>query len=188
MLRRKEREELSEQAVQVRLKPYDKISVLLFAIDHIGIAVKNLEASILLYSKLFGIEAEEIEVEDVPSEGIRVGIVAGESYSIELMEPTSEDSAVFKFLEKRGEGIHHICYKTNNVDEKMRQLTSMGFELVTNTPRVGTGGRRIVFLHPKSAGGVLVEFKEKGHSESHRAERIGGKADSTARGTGGKNG
>jgi len=130
------------------------------AIDHVAIAVKNLDEAIETFKKILG--AGPVKVEEVPEEKVRVAMFrVGESY-IELLEGTSPDSAVTKFIEKRGEGIHHIALRVVSVDEEARRLGSEGFRLVYPEPRtVATGDRKIEFIHPKSVHGVLLELVER---------------------------
>ena len=130
------------------------------AVDHVAIAVKNLNDAIETFKKILG--AEPVKVEEVPEEKVRVAMFrVGESY-IELLEGTSPDSAITKFIEKRGEGIHHIALRVANVDEESRRLEKEGFRLVYPEPRiVATGDRKIEFIHPKSVHGVLLELVER---------------------------
>jgi methylmalonyl-CoA epimerase len=130
-------------------------------IDHIGIAVRSIEEGRKFYEAL-GLTVERIE--DVPQEGVRVAMIrCGESW-IELLEPLSEDSHVGKFLEKRGPGIHHLCFGSDDVRADDSRLRGSGFETLRPEPTRGAGGCWVQFVHPKSAGGVLVELSEEGHS------------------------
>jgi len=132
-------------------------------IDHIGIAVKNLEEAVKFYKDVLGLELEGIE--EVPEENVRVAMFkVGETY-IELLQGTTQDSAISKFVEKRGEGIHHIAIRVDDVDKSTEVLKNRGAVLVYDKARMVSGGsRKINFVHPKSTGGVLLELVERvGH-------------------------
>lgn len=133
-----------------------------FELDHIGIAVENLEESVKFYKTL---GFENMSVEEVPSEKVRTGFLKLENHSnLELLEPTSDDSVIKKFLEKKGPGIHHICLRVKNIDEVVLNLKSQGVRLVNETPKLGAHNCRVVFVHPASTGGVLLELSEpQGH-------------------------
>lgn len=125
-------------------------------INHIGIAVKNLEASIPFYRDILGMGLEGTE--EVVEQKVRVAfLVVGES-RIELLEPTDPESPVAKYLEKNGEGVHHLAYEVDDLEVSLAQLTTQGVRLVDEVPRVGAHGTRIAFLHPRSSGGVLTEL------------------------------
>jgi len=127
-------------------------------IDHIGIAVKSIEESSKLY-KLLGLEISHIEV--VKTQGVKTAFLKLGESNIELLEPIDENSPVFKFLEKRGEGIHHIALSVENIGEKLEELKNNGVKLINNEPVKGAHGKLVAFVHPKSAGGVLLELCEK---------------------------
>ena len=127
-------------------------------IDHIGIAVRSIEEGRKFYEAL-GMRVERIE--EIPDEGVRVAIIrCGESW-IELLEPLSPDSVVGKFLEKRGPGIHHLCLGSDDVRADDSRLRESGIEPMRPEPTRGAGGCWVQFVHPKSAGGVLVELAEE---------------------------
>ena len=128
-------------------------------IEHIGIAVKNLEHSNHLFKKLFG--KEHYKVESVESEGVSTSFFMLGETKIELLEATNEASAIGKFIEKKGEGIHHIAYEVDNLDQEMERLKREGFELINLSPKDGADNKRICFLHPKTTNGVLVELCEE---------------------------
>lgn len=128
-------------------------------IEHIGIAVKNLNNSNDLFKKLFG--KEHYKVEAVASEGVSTSFFMLGETKIELLEATNENSAIAKFIEKKGEGIHHIAYEVDNLDEEMARLKQEGFELINQSPKDGADNKRICFLHPKTTNGVLVELCEE---------------------------
>jgi len=129
-------------------------------IDHIGIAVKNLDEAVKFYKDVLGLELEDIE--EVPEENVRVAMFrVGETY-IELLQGITQDSAISKFIEKRGEGIHHIAIRVDDVDRSTEVLKSRGAVLVYDKARlVSKGSRKINFVHPKSTGGVLLELVER---------------------------
>lgn len=125
-------------------------------IDHIGIAVENLEDASVFYREVLGLEY--IGTEDVPSQKVRVAMFqAGES-RIELLEPTSPDSPIASFLEKKGQGVHHIAYSVSNAEAAVNELTAKDIQMIDSKPRPGAGGTRIAFIHPKSSGRVLTEL------------------------------
>ncbi len=128
-------------------------------IEHIGIAVKNLEASNALFKKLFG--AEHYKIEAVESEGVSTSFFMLGETKIELLEATNENSSIAKFIEKKGEGIHHMAYAVDNIEEELARLKNEGFALINETPKDGADNKRICFLHPKSTNGVLVELCEE---------------------------
>ena len=126
-------------------------------IDHIGIAVRSIAEARGLYEAM-GLHVERIE--DVPHEGVRVAMIpCGESW-IELLEPTSEESPIAKFLEKRGPGIHHLCLGSDDVRGDDARLRAEGYQVLRPEPTRGAGGCWVQFVHPKSAGGVLLELSE----------------------------
>ncbi len=125
-------------------------------ISHIGIAVKNLDEGIELYKDILGLNfigTEEIEDQKVKAAIFEVGDV-----HIELLEPTSPDSPISAYLEKTGGGMHHICFKVDNVDEALKSVAEKGIKLIDQQSRDGVGGTKIGFLHPKSTGRVLMEL------------------------------
>jgi len=125
-------------------------------ISHIGIAVKDLSSAKEMYRKLFLSEPSEEEI--VESQKVKVAkFKIGES-TIELLEPTSPDSSIAKFIEKRGEGIHHIAYESDNINSDLRRLDESGFDLINKEPVEGSDNMLIAFIKPKSAGGVLTEI------------------------------
>jgi len=128
-------------------------------IAHVGVAVKDLDAALALFRDTLGLRVEYRRV--VPDQGVEiVGLRVGES-EIELLRPTSDASTVARFLEKRGEGIHHICFEVDDVEATLRTLEAHGYELIDKRPRVGSDGRKLAFVHPKGTHGVLIEFYEK---------------------------
>ncbi|AEK73931.1 methylmalonyl-CoA epimerase [Thermococcus sp. 18S1] len=127
-------------------------------IDHVGIAVKNLDEAIKVWEGL-GLKVEEIE--EVPDQKVRTAIIhVGES-RIELLEPTAEDSPIAKFIAKRGEGIHHIALGVDDIEGQLEKLKEEGYRLIDEQPRIGAGGAKIAFVHPKAVTGVLLELCER---------------------------
>ena len=126
-------------------------------IDHIGIAVHSIEQARVFYQAL-GLEVSEIE--EVESEGVRVAMIPCGEARIELLEPTRDESPIAGFLAKRGPGMHHICLGTDDVDTEAARLRDAGMRVLRPEPTVGAGGCRVQFVHPKSAGGVLLELSE----------------------------
>jgi methylmalonyl-CoA/ethylmalonyl-CoA epimerase len=125
-------------------------------IDHLGIAVSDLAEATKAYEAL-GFSVEKIH--DVPTEKVRAAFLRiGESH-LELLEPTDPSSVIARFLEKRS-GLHHVCVAVDDIEETLGELRSRGVLLIDEVPRVGAGGCRVAFVHPKSAGGVLLELKE----------------------------
>lgn len=122
-------------------------------INHIGIAVKSLAEAKKFWCDQLGLKVSHEE--EVPDQRVRVAILEN---GIELLEPTSPDSPVAKFIEKRGEGLHHLTLQAGNLAERLKELKVAGVNLIDEKPRVGAGGAGIAFVHPKSTGGVLLEL------------------------------
>lgn len=131
-------------------------------IEHIGIAVKDLEASNALFEKL--LRTASYKTEEVPSEGIRTSFFRMGDSKIELLEALSEDSPIAKFLEKRGEGAHHIAFAVDDIQAEVKRLKAEGFTVLNEEPKRGADNMLVVFLHPKSSGGVLVELCQEAPS------------------------
>jgi methylmalonyl-CoA epimerase len=129
-------------------------------IDHLGIAVKSLAAAKSIYEQL-GLTASAEEV--VEGEQVRVAMLPVGQSRLELLEATSESSAVARFIAKRGEGLHHVCLRVPDLTVVVERLKADGVRLVSNEIKIGAGGHRYVFVHPSSAGGVLLELVEAGH-------------------------
>ena len=125
-------------------------------VEHIGIAVKDLTNANQLFEKLFN--QPHYKVEAVESEGVSTSFFQLGETKIELLEATNENSAIAKFIEKRGEGIHHIAFEVEDKDAEMERLTKEGFQLIDQSPKEGADNKRICFLHPKSTNGVLIEL------------------------------
>ena len=127
-------------------------------VDHIGIAVESIETARRFWEAL-GLEIRDIE--EVPQEGVRVAIIELGGARVELLEPTRPDSPVAKFLAKRGPGIHHVCLASDALEEDDRGLAAAGVERLRAAPTPGAGGAKVQFVHPRSAGGVLVEISQR---------------------------
>lgn len=128
---------------------------------HIAIAVKNIAESEKLYSNILGLDVKHRET--VKEQGVNTVMLqpgSGEGTAIELLEPIDENSPVAKFLEKRGEGIHHICFFVNDIESTLADLKRKGVRLIDEEPRVGAYNAKVAFIHPKSLNGVLVELAE----------------------------
>jgi len=128
-------------------------------IDHVGIAVRSIDEARGFYEAM-GLEVAEIE--EVPHESVRVAMIPCGEGRIELLEPTRDDSPVAKFLDKQGPGIHHLCFASDDVEGDDRSLRDGGYRLIRDEPTRGAGGSWVQFVHPKSAGGVLVELAQPG--------------------------
>jgi methylmalonyl-CoA epimerase len=129
----------------------------MFSIDHLGIAVKSLAQAKGIYEKL-GLTVSPEEV--VEQEKVRLVMVPVGDTRLELLEPTSDDSTIAKFIAKRGEGLHHVCMKVPDLAAAVAKLKSEGVRLVSEEIKTGAGGHRYIFVHPASAGGVLLELVE----------------------------
>ena len=127
-------------------------------IDHIGIAVKSIDEAKKFWVDTLGMKLSRIE--EVLDQKARVAFLTAGGTTIELIEPTSPNSPVQRFIEKRGEGLHHLTLQTDNLAERLKKLKTDGVNLIDEKPRIGAGGAKIAFLHPKSAHGVLVELCE----------------------------
>jgi methylmalonyl-CoA epimerase len=128
-------------------------------IDHLGIAVRSIEDSLRFYREAMGLELKGAET--VEDQGVQVAILPVGESRIELLEPVSDDSPVGRFIAKRGEGLHHICYEVEDLAAKLEDLRSRGVRVLDGYPRRGAEGKLVAFLHPASANGVLVELVEK---------------------------
>jgi methylmalonyl-CoA epimerase len=128
-------------------------------IDHIGIAVASLQESLSFWETSLGIELHGIEV--VTEQHVRTAFLPIGDTEIELLEPTSAESSVAKFIEKRGEGLHHIAIRVDDIEAALAELKAKGIQLIDETPRGGAGGARIAFVHPKATHGVLLELCER---------------------------
>jgi len=128
-------------------------------IDHIGIAVKDVKGTSKFYKDVFDCQtSEEMEI---PERKLRIACTEISGVKLEFLMPTDKESVVAKFIEKRGEGIHHICFEVDDIEKSVSELKSKGVEFVDEKPRSGVEGKKIIFLQPKSAYGVLIELKQK---------------------------
>jgi len=125
-------------------------------IEHIGIAVKDLDASNSLFEKLFGVP--HYKMEEVASEGVKTSFFKSGPNKVELLEATNSDSPIAKFLEKKGEGIHHIAFAVDDIISEIDRLKGEGFVVLNETPKKGADNKLVAFLHPKGTNGVLVEL------------------------------
>jgi methylmalonyl-CoA epimerase len=126
-------------------------------IDHVGIAVKSIDEAVKLYTDL-GLKVEGTEV--VESQKVKVAFIPIGQSRIELLESTAPDGNIAKFIEAKGEGIHHLAVKVDNIEKALEELTAKGYALIDKVPRVGAGGHKIAFVHPKATKGVLLELTE----------------------------
>ena len=128
-------------------------------VDHIGIAVSNIEESIAYYTNVLGLKL--LKIEEVETQQVKVAFIDAGNVKIELLEPMSEKSAVHGFIEKRGQGIHHVAFGVTGIEERMQQLREHGVRLLSEGPLPGAGGAQVAFLHPKDSFGVLYELCDK---------------------------
>lgn len=129
-------------------------------IHHIGIAVNKIEKSLNKWTRLFNLKKEEIE--EIKDRGVRVVTLQFDHGPlIELLEAVGDDSPIKRFINSHGEGIHHLCLKTDNLDQKVKELKREGIRFVQESPVSGAGGSRIIFIHPENLNGVLIELKEE---------------------------
>ncbi|MDQ0976026.1 methylmalonyl-CoA epimerase [Neobacillus sp. 179-J 1A1 HS] len=128
-------------------------------VDHIGIAVRSLETTLPFYTEVLKLPL--IGIEEVESQKVRVAFLKAGETKLELLEPTTQDSTIAQFIEKRGEGMHHIALGVNSIEERIIEMKEKGIRMIDEEPRIGAGGAHIAFMHPKSASGVLVELCEK---------------------------
>ncbi|WP_026814109.1 methylmalonyl-CoA epimerase [Arenibacter certesii] len=131
-------------------------------IEHLGIAVHNLETSNMLFEKLLGVS--HYKIEEVASEGVRTSFFKSGPNKIELLEATDSESPIAKFLEKKGEGIHHVAFAVEDLEAEIARLTKEGFTVLNKTPKKGADNKLVAFLHPKSTNGVLIELCQEASS------------------------
>ncbi|MCT4565938.1 MAG: methylmalonyl-CoA epimerase [Maledivibacter sp.] len=128
-------------------------------VDHIGIAVKNLDETLKFYTEALGLEVQGTET--VEEQKVKVAFLPLGDTEVELLESTSPDGPIAKYIEKKGEGIQHVAFKVENIEEAIEHMKSKGFRMIDEKPRYGAGGAKIAFMHPKSSHGVLVELSER---------------------------
>lgn len=127
-------------------------------IDHVGVAVKDADAALKLFEGLLGLKVQGSET--VPEQKVRTVFLPVGDTEVELLEATAPDSPIARFLEKRGEGVQHIAFRVENIEEALAELEAKGVTLIDRKPRIGAGGKKIAFLHPRDTLGVLVELSE----------------------------
>ncbi|HEY9488445.1 MAG TPA: methylmalonyl-CoA epimerase [Chryseosolibacter sp.] len=132
-------------------------------LEHIGIAVKDLKEANKLFAHLLG--TEHYKIEEVQSEGVRTSFFNIGGVKIELLEATGENSPIARFIDKKGEGIHHLAFEVRDINESLKKYADLGFEVIGQEPKKGADDKMIFFLHPKSTNGVLIELCEEIKSE-----------------------
>ncbi|HET8947349.1 MAG TPA: methylmalonyl Co-A mutase-associated GTPase MeaB [Candidatus Polarisedimenticolia bacterium] len=162
---RRSLQEWEEKVADRSVDPYTAAAALLegrggAVLDHIGIAVRRLDERLPFYRDLLGLEHEGTE--DVLTEGVRAAFLPAGRTRLELLEPLRDDATLARHLEKRGEGVHHLCFEVDDLDAALRRLEAAGHEIVGGGARPGAEGSRVAFLHPKRTGGVLVELRTRG--------------------------
>ncbi len=130
-------------------------------IDHIGIAIKGIEQAGKFYTDILGLEIEDIE--HVSDQKVNVAFVPVADSEVELLESTDPEGPVAKYLDSRGEGVQHIAFRVEDIEEALKELKDKGVRLIDQTPRKGAGGAKIAFIHPKETHGILVELCERGN-------------------------
>ncbi|MEI4770816.1 methylmalonyl-CoA epimerase [Psychrobacillus sp. FJAT-51614] len=128
-------------------------------VDHIGIAVKSIEATLPYYTETLGLKL--LHIEEVPSEKVRVAFIDSGNVNLELLQPLDQTSTIHSFIEKKGEGIHHIAFGVSNIQERLNELKEKGVRLIQETPKIGAHGAQVAFIHPKASNGVLYELCDK---------------------------
>ncbi|WP_281202290.1 methylmalonyl-CoA epimerase [Cytobacillus kochii] len=128
-------------------------------IDHIGIAVRSLAQSLPFYTET--LQLPLLGIEEVKSEGIKVAFIQIGETKLELLEPQTDESAVAKFIAKRGEGLHHVALGVHSIQERIEEMKTKGIQMIQDQPKMGAGGASVAFMHPKSTGSVLYELCEK---------------------------
>jgi methylmalonyl-CoA/ethylmalonyl-CoA epimerase len=148
------KEKMKEEIKKEEVKEFG-----ILKIDHIGLAVKNLAEALKFYQEVLGLEATGTET--VTEQKVKVAFLPVGDSEVELLEPTSPDSPVARYIEKNGEGVQHIAFRVENLEEKLAELKEKGIRLLDEKPRYGAGGAKIAFLHPKSTLGTLIELCER---------------------------
>jgi len=128
-------------------------------LDHVAVAVRDLESATQVFTGPLGFSL--LGIEEVEGMGVRVAVLDAAGFRLELVQPTSADSGVSRFLDKRGEGIHHIALAVEGIESALEELKKKGVSLIDDTPRKGAGGKKVAFLHPRSCRGVLLELCEE---------------------------
>ncbi|RJQ10052.1 MAG: methylmalonyl-CoA epimerase [Bacillota bacterium] len=132
-------------------------------IDHVGIAVRDIDRALVFFTEVLGLEDGVRET--VESQGLTIAFIPAGEGRLELLQPGGPDTPVGRFLETKGEGVHHIAFAVQSVEETLARAKAAGYALIDEKPRPGAGGARIAFVHPKSTSGVLVEFCEHDHDD-----------------------
>jgi methylmalonyl-CoA/ethylmalonyl-CoA epimerase len=130
-------------------------------IDHIAVVVRDLDAALRVYHDVLGLPLGRLE--EVPAEKVKVAFLPmpeGDS-EVELVQPTADDTGIARYLAKRGEGMHHICFEVDDIEAAMSELSAAGLQVLEEKPRLGSQGQKYVFIHPKTAHGVLIELYER---------------------------
>ena len=125
-------------------------------INHIAVAVNDIQSSLTFWRDALGLELAELR--DVPAESAQIAFLPVGGTEVELVQPTTDDSGLAKYIEKRGQGLHHLCLETDDIEAMMAQLKEKGIQLINESPRTGADGKKYAFIHPKSTGGVLIEL------------------------------
>ena len=128
-------------------------------LDHIGIAVKNLDEALKVYTEVLGLDLAGTEV--VEEQKVKVAFLPVGDTEVELLESTSDDGPIAKFIEKNGEGIQHLAFRVDNIEEAIATMKEKGMKMIDEVPRYGAGGAKIAFMHPKSTNRVLIELSER---------------------------
>jgi methylmalonyl-CoA/ethylmalonyl-CoA epimerase len=128
--------------------------------DHVGIAVKSIDQSLAIYSKMGDFEIKRTEVE---GQKVKIAILEAGETSVELLEPSNEESSLAKFLREKGEGLHHIAFSVDDIEASMALLRERGFRFIYDKPADGKFGSKVNFIHPRTAGGILVELTQNKH-------------------------
>jgi len=128
-------------------------------IDHVGIAVKSIDGALKFWETSLGIKCTGVE--EVAEQKVKTAFLPIEDSEVELLEPTADDSPVAKFLEKKGEGVHHLAIRVDDLEKALSELKTQGVRLIDERPRKGAGGAMIAFVHPSAAGGVLLELSQR---------------------------
>ena len=136
----------------------------IIGIDHLGVAVNSIDQGKSFWQEVLGLEfegSETVEEQKVTTAFLKVGTTPGMKSEVELLESTSDDGPIAKFLAKKGEGFQHVAFRVENIEDALAELKENGIRLIDETPRIGAGGAKIAFLHPKATNGVLVELCER---------------------------
>lgn len=128
-------------------------------LDHIGIVVKSIEDRLHIWKDVLGLDL--VSIEEIKDQKVKVAKLDICGTHIELLESTSEESAVFKFIEKKGEGLHHLCFLVVDIEKALAGMKSHNVRLIDEVPKIGAGGKKIAFIHPKNMGGVLIELRQE---------------------------